>query len=411
MHDDDPAKAPRLTVLLHGDPRAPQQARLGAALASRGHRVIVCDAPETAAMIRGEHGQRCEEVELPPPRWFVPSALRRARAKAHVSRLGVDVVHLNFIRPWHDVWSLMVSGPPFVATAWGSDINDEVFQKSRRAARRIDHVVSHASALTADSPPLLAKAVARARAHGGGEVPSGIVLWGVDLATFNSESPRVREGAARARGELGLPPEGRVLLSPRQTKPHYFVDRILRAFAASRWASDGTLVIKLHGRAEEEPYTEMLRGLARELGVEGRVKMAPPCPYPELPGLYAMADAAVSLLEVDGVPSTFCELMALGVPIVSSDLPAYEGVLKDGERSLLVPPRDHAALVAALDRLHNEPDLAPSLSARGRAWALEHGDWERCVDRFEAMYRAAIVGAAQSRRAMGNARASERRLL
>ena len=125
-------------------------------------------------------------------------------------------------------------------------------------------------------------------------------------------------------------------------------------------------MIKLHGRREEIPYLESLRALMAELGVGDRVKLADPCPYGELPGLYAMADAAVSLLEVDGVPSTFCELAALGVPIVASDLPAYEGVLQHEERALLVPPRDHEALVAALDRLLEEPDLGPRLAAHGQ---------------------------------------------
>ncbi|WP_437290329.1 glycosyltransferase family 4 protein [Sorangium sp. So ce406] len=378
----------RLTVLLHGDPKATQQARLGAALAARGHRVILCDAPGIAASIRGEYGQRCEELRLLSS--LVPHALRRLWARRRVRELGVDVVHLNFLRPWHDLWSRMQGGPPIVATAWGSDINPEVFRRSPWTVRRVNHVLSRASAVTADSVPLLARARARM-----GErslaVPCEIVLWGVDLATFARQ--RALEGAARFRRELGIEPGKRVLLSPRQTKPHYHVDRILRAFAASRWAREGVFVIKLYGRHDEPAYVRKLRSMVRELGVGASVRFAEPCPYSELPGLYAMADAAVSLLEVDGVPSTFCELAALEVPIVASDLPAYEGVL-DRDRALLVPPADHAALVAALDRLIDEPDLGPRLAERGRAWAVERADWQRCVDQFEALYRAAIVASA-----------------
>lgn len=380
-----PPPEPRLTVLMHGDPRAPQQARLGAALSARGHRVIVCDAPETAAMIRGEHRQRCEELQLLSKKL---GPVRRWWAKRQIAKLGVDVVHLNFIRPWHDVWSSMRGGPPYVATAWGSDINDEVFRKTRRTRRKIDHVLSRAAAITADSRPLLERAMARA--GGGGSIPTAQILWGVDLGGFDRAC--ALEGAARIRRELGVDPGQRLMLSPRQTKPHYHVDRIVRAFAASRWAREGALVIKLYGRPEEEPYKKLLLEEIRRLGVEDRVKMAQPRPYAELPALYAAADAAVSLLEMDGVPSTFCELMALGVPIVSSDLPAYQGVLANGETALLVPPADHAALVAAFDRLIEERDLAPRLAGNAKAWALERADWEKCVDQFEAMYRAAIKG-------------------
>jgi glycosyltransferase involved in cell wall biosynthesis len=224
-----------------------------------------------------------------------------------------------------------------------------------------------------------------------GAVPCEIVLWGVDLATY--ERQRSLAGAARFRRALGIEPGKRVLLSPRQTKPHYHVDRILRAFAASRWAKEGVLVIKVHGRPEELPYVQTLTSMMRELGVSDSVRFAEPCLYSELPGLYVMADAAVSLLEVDGVPSTFCELAALGVPIVASDLPAYEGVLAH-DRALLVPAADHTALVAALDRLLDEPELGPRLAERGRAWAVERADWQRCVDQFEALYRATVATAA-----------------
>ncbi len=367
-----------LTILLHGDPRAPQQSRLGAALVKRGHRVVVCDAPGVAAKIREADARGCDELRLPR---LVPDAVKRWWARRRARALGVDVVHLNFVRPWHVVWSRMRGGPPFVATAWGNDINDEVFPKKPAHARRIDHVLRHAAALTADSPPLLARARARAGERPG--APAEIVLWGVDVGAFDRE--RAEPGAARWRERLGVDGSTRVLLSPRQTKPHYHVDRILRAFAASRWATKGVLLVKLHGRPEELPYRRELEGLAATLGVAERVRWVPPCAYDELAGLYASADAAVSALEIDGFPSTFCELLALGVPLVATDLAAYAGALA-ADRALLVPPADHAALVAALDRLLDEPELGKKLGAAGSRWAREHADWEKCVDAFEAIY-------------------------
>ncbi|WP_157906638.1 hypothetical protein [Sorangium cellulosum] len=140
----------------------------------------------------------CEELR--PVSSLIPQALPRLWARRRVRELGVDVVHQNFLRPWHDLWSRMREGPPIVATAWGSEINPAVIRKSRRTVRRVDHVLSHASAVSAHSVPLLARARARmgerARA-----VPCEIVLWGVDLATF--ERQRSLDGAVRFRRELG----------------------------------------------------------------------------------------------------------------------------------------------------------------------------------------------------------------
>ncbi|MCC6555695.1 MAG: glycosyltransferase family 4 protein [Polyangiaceae bacterium] len=378
-----PGPAGRLTVLLHGEPRATQQGRLGVALLERGHRVVVCDAPRVAAQIRAQRGG-CEELRVRRP--LVPPPAQRWWASRQAAALGVDVVHVNYVEPHHGIWSRMEGGPPYVVTAWGSDLNDEDHPKSAAHARGVDHVLSRAAALTADTPPLLEKARRRAGPSG---APAEVVLWGVDLREF--DAARAREDALRWRGELDIAPDRPVVLSPRQIRRHYHVDRIIRAFADSALGREGgVLVLKLHGRAEEAEDRRRLEEVVDGLGIRAAVRFARGCRYDELPGLYALATVAVSALEVDGMPSTFCELLALGVPLVATDLPAYRGALEPEERALLVPPGDHGALVAALDRVAREPGLAAGLAARGEAWARSAAEWGACVDRFEALYRAAI---------------------
>lgn len=182
-----------------------------------------------------------------------------------------------------------------------------------------------------------------------------------------------------------------MLLSPRQPQPHYHLERIVAAFAASRWATQGVLVLKLHGKGGEDAYLRKVLQQAAALGVADRVLCAPRLPYDELPGLYALADAAVSVPEADGVPSTFLELMALGVPFVATALPDYEGVVPDGERGLLVPAGDHTALVAALDRLLDDPPATAAMAERARQWAYASADWTHSVDRWESLYRQAMA--------------------
>ncbi|MRG93434.1 glycosyltransferase family 4 protein [Polyangium spumosum] len=375
-----------LTVVLHGDPAATQQTRLAFALASRGHHIVLCDAPEIAARVRAAYPDRCAEMSSQPR---LPMFLRRALTRRRARALGADVVHLNSLKHWHALWIGLL---PYIATAWGSDLNDEVFPKPKHVTRAVDRVLAHADAVTADSNALLRKARARAKDS---RAPFELVFWGVDRALF--DPAKAAPGARAMRERLGIAPGVRVLLSPRQNKPHYHVDRILRAFAASAWSRDGVMVIKLHGRDDDAVHEARLRALAAELGVTDLVRFAPPCDYEELPAMYAMADVAVSALEADGVPSTLCELMSLGVPVVATDLPDYAGVLAHDERALLVPPGDHGALVGALDRLAASPELGARLATHGKAWVEEHADWERCVDRWEALYRKAVSPSAPAK--------------
>lgn len=57
-------------------------------------------------------------------------------------------------------------------------------------------------------------------------------------------------------------------------------------------------------------------------------------------------------------PMKIFEYMALGLPIVCSDLPVLREVLTDGVTAILVPPEDPAAWLAALVRLRDDPEFA-----------------------------------------------------
>ncbi len=376
------------TVLLDGDPQAPQQARLGAALAARGWNVLVLDAPHVADQICREFGQPCKELHSLPRRLFALHAWHLQRmARSH----HVDVVHLNFVTPRQRVWVGEAKGPAYVATAWGSDLNREIFRRSAAHDAAVDAILAGASAVTADSWPLLRKAEAR---MGNNPAPRQWILWGADLQQFSRAA--ATDNAQAIRLQLGIPAGAKVLLSPRQPQRHYHVERIVEGFAASRWATEGVLVLKLHGKSGEDAYLYELMALAKRLGVADRVLLAPRVPYDQLPGLFALADAAVSLPEADGVPSTFLELMAMQVPIVATDLPDYEGVLPHGERGLLVPAKDKHALVRALDQLLEQPQETAAMVERARQWALANADWSQSVAQWEALYRQAIAGKRRS---------------
>jgi glycosyltransferase involved in cell wall biosynthesis len=70
-------------------------------------------------------------------------------------------------------------------------------------------------------------------------------------------------------------------------------------------------------------------------------------------------------------PLKIFEYMAAGKPIVAADLPVIREVLTDGETALLCSPDDDGDWVAALRRLHEEPELARRIGAQA------HDEWRR----------------------------------
>lgn len=69
----------------------------------------------------------------------------------------------------------------------------------------------------------------------------------------------------------------------------------------------------------------------------------------------------------DGLPTVLLEAMALGTPVVATDVVGIPEVVRHGETGLLVPERDADALAVALTQLLVTPSLRLRLSTGARA--------------------------------------------
>ena len=87
---------------------------------------------------------------------------------------------------------------------------------------------------------------------------------------------------------------------------------------------------------------------------------------------------------MDGIPNVLPEAMAMQVPVISTDVSAIPELICDGENGLLIPSGDHAALVAAMARLFDTPDLCTELGKNGRQSVIDTFDVVRNVRKFAA---------------------------
>jgi glycosyltransferase involved in cell wall biosynthesis len=113
-------------------------------------------------------------------------------------------------------------------------------------------------------------------------------------------------------------------------------------------------------------------------------------PHDELLGLYERAAIVACPSRREGFGVACAEAMAYGRPVVASAVGGLLDLVVDGETGLQVPPRDPAALRAALERLLGDRDLRARLGAAARERAARLLSWETVTEATLRAYAEAI---------------------
>jgi glycosyltransferase involved in cell wall biosynthesis len=81
------------------------------------------------------------------------------------------------------------------------------------------------------------------------------------------------------------------------------------------------------------------------------------------------------------------EYMACGLPVVCSDFPLWEQIVRDAACGIVVDPLDPSAAVAAIEQLCKDPDEARRLGENGRRAVLSRFSWEAEFTKLDRLYR------------------------
>jgi L-malate glycosyltransferase len=86
-------------------------------------------------------------------------------------------------------------------------------------------------------------------------------------------------------------------------------------------------------------------------------------------------DIFINTTHFDNTPVSLIEALALGLPVVSTNVGGIPFLVKDRETAMLVDDSDTQAMVEAIKELIENPDLAQKLAENGRKLA-EQFDWQ-----------------------------------
>jgi glycosyltransferase involved in cell wall biosynthesis len=130
-----------------------------------------------------------------------------------------------------------------------------------------------------------------------------------------------------------------------------------------------------------------LAALATVHGVRDRVRFLGSVPPVQRFEVIAGADICLLPLTKTSIASRYTsplklfEYMAIGKPVIASDLDSVREVLTDGEDSLLVPAADAAALADGVRRLLEDAALAARIGCNAKARAAAFG-WDARAKRM-----------------------------
>ena len=118
--------------------------------------------------------------------------------------------------------------------------------------------------------------------------------------------------------------------------------------------------------------------------------------HSEVPGLLARASVAWIPLRRHGnydraVPTKLVEAMAMGRPVVASDLPRMAAIVRATGCGIVVPADDPVAHAEAIRRLLDDPALAREMGAAGRRAFVDGLTFEREADALTSFY-AGVLG-------------------
>jgi glycosyltransferase involved in cell wall biosynthesis len=295
--------------------------------------------------------------------------LPRARAVLeHLRREPPDLIYLaNGVAPNLD--ALVAAARAGIPTLVHEKGFRRIGPRERLMSRWIDTFVGMTDLVTAHAR----QRGVRARRH-------LTVYDGIDCERF------APGGGGAVRHELGIPTTAPVIGIVGHIQAWKGQDLVVQAMAQLRTRHPDLRCLIVGGvHRQGAEYAERMRtriaaeGLQQQVILTGARRDVAAC-------LDAMDVAIHSSTNPEPFGRVLIEAMALGRPLIAPREGGPLEIVVDGETGILVPPRDAAALAAAIDRLVSDPDLRRRMGEAARARVDAVFDIRHHVRTLEAIF-------------------------
>jgi len=198
-----------------------------------------------------------------------------------------------------------------------------------------------------------------------------------DFFTNGKDGDQARKELGFEKNALVIGTVGRLV----EQKGHrYLVDamrQILQAFPMTR-----ALIVG------EGDLRQKLEEQVASMGLSGYVKFAGS--RRDIPRLLSAMNVFAFPSLWEGLPIALMEAMAIGLPVVASDVDGIPEVVDNEITGMLMPPRNSALLAEALMTILDNQTLARMMGKRGRERVLSQFTIDHYLERLDALYQSLL---------------------
>lgn len=194
--------------------------------------------------------------------------------------------------------------------------------------------------------------------------------------TVKVPEPRSSVVTFKAQGPLTLVVVGALT----DAKGHPY---LLQAVAQLKRSMDVRLLVVGSG-----PRLAKLQLMVEELNLQGEVQFVGE--VDDVASALENTDIVVVPSVFEGTPYVLLEAMALGKPIVATNVGGIPRVIRSGDNGILVPPMNAEAIVMAINTLARDETLRKNIAVNARRTVVADFDHQRTMKAYARAYAAVI---------------------
>jgi glycosyltransferase involved in cell wall biosynthesis len=138
---------------------------------------------------------------------------------------------------------------------------------------------------------------------------------------------------------------------------------------------------------------DSLEALIRRLGLSDKVEIKDPVSHSEIAVLYGRAKSFILPITIidgapHGIPNVLAEAMAMGLPVIATNVPHIPELIENNKNGLLVADKDPLELANAIGEILSNEDLRSRLGEEARTKIISDFDGKTLARRIADIFKA-----------------------